>query len=199
MSITYEQLKKVSPNVNKDYIEAINAGFTQYKITDKNTKAAILANLLHESNSFNAVTENLNYRAETLLKVFPNRFKTLNDAKVVVAGGQESIGNKIYGGRMGNNDKEGYLYRGRGLIQITGKANYTMIGKELGIDLINNPGLLTIPTYAVNSALIFLIKNNCINTFKVKGFDALCIAINGGKNGLEDRRAKYAALLKVLV
>ena len=88
--------------------------------------AQFLANAAHESAGWTKYLENMNYRAERLLVVFPKYFKNLADAKAVVAQGQEAIGNRVYANRMGNNSTNGYFYRGRGVFQLTGKNNYSL-------------------------------------------------------------------------
>ena len=122
-------------------------------ITDPNAQANILANLQAESN-FKAQSENLNYSAKTLMKLYgPGsgnkvRVKSMEEAQAIVDRGPEAVGNLIYGGRMGNAANEGYKFRGRGLVQLTGKDNYTAMSKKLGIDLVNNPDLANDPQIA---------------------------------------------------
>ena len=123
-------------------------------ITDKKAQANILAQIQAESGG-KAKSENLNYSPETLMKMYPKKFKDIADAQAVVGQGQEAIGNRIYGGRMGNEANEGFKYRGRGLIQLTGKQNYEKFGKLLGIDLVNNPDLANDPTIAQDIAIAY--------------------------------------------
>jgi putative chitinase len=125
-------------------------------IVDAKAQAFSLAHIEAESGG-KARSESLNYSPERLMQVFPSKFKNLEEAKQVVSQGQEAIGNKIYGGRMGNAADEGYKYRGRGLIQLTGKNNYTDMSKKLGIDLVNNPDLANDPEVAPKIAAQFLL------------------------------------------
>jgi putative chitinase len=127
---------------------------TETGITGKREQANVLAQIQAESGGV-AKSENLNYSAERLLKTFPNRIKSLEEAQQLVAQGPEAIGNKIYGGRMGNEANEGYLYRGRGLIQLTGKNNYAKYSKLLGIDLVKNPDLANDPKIAKDIAVAY--------------------------------------------
>ena len=127
---------------------------TETGITGKREQANVLAQIQAESGGV-AKSENLNYSAERLLKTFPNRIKSLEEAQQLVAQGPEAIGNKIYGGRMGNEANEGYLYRGRGLIQLTGKSNYAKYSKLLGIDLVKNPDLANDPKIAKDIAVAY--------------------------------------------
>lgn len=124
-------------------------------ITDNRAVANIMAQMQAESRGDATKQENLNYSAERLMQVFPNKFSSLADARAVVAGGPEAIGNRIYGGRMGNAADEGYLYRGRGLIQLTGKNNYEKYGKMLGIDLVGNPDMASDPVVAQKIAAMY--------------------------------------------
>jgi putative chitinase len=124
-------------------------------ITDKKAQANILAQYDAESGGKADKKENLNYSPEQLLKTFPKKFKDLADAQATVAKGQEAIGNKIYGGRMGNAEDEGFLYRGRGLIQLTGKDNYAKFGKMLGVDLVKNPDLAADPEISKQIAVAY--------------------------------------------
>lgn len=123
-------------------------------ITDTKSQANILAQIQAESGG-KAKSESLNYTPERLLKMFPKKFKNIEDAKSTVAGGEEAIGNRVYGGRMGNTADEGYKYRGRGLIQLTGKDNYAKFGKMLGIDLVGNPDLANDPDIAQQLAIAY--------------------------------------------
>ena len=117
-------------------------------ITDTKSQANILAQVKGESGDFKPKSENLNYSPERLLQVFPGKVKSIEDAKRIVAGGPEAIGNLVYGGRMGNAADEGYKYRGRGLIGLTGKDNYAKFGKLVGVDLVKNPDLANDPEVA---------------------------------------------------
>jgi putative chitinase len=127
---------------------------TQTGITGKKEQANILAQIQAESGGV-AQAENLNYTAEQLLKTFPNRVTSLEEAQQLVAQGPEAIGNKVYGGRMGNEPSEGFKYRGRGLIQLTGKENYEKYGKLLGVDLVKNPDLANDPKIAKDIAVAY--------------------------------------------
>ena len=137
---------------------------TETGITGKREQANILAQIQRESGGV-ARSENLNYTAEQLLKTFPNRVKSIEEAQQLVQQGPEAIGNKIYGGRMGNAADEGYKYRGRGLIQLTGKDNYAKYGKMLGIDLVNKPELANDPKIAKDIAVAYFneAKNRGVN------------------------------------
>jgi predicted chitinase len=117
-------------------------------ITDKKAQANVLAQFDAESGGNTGAQEKLGYSAKRLLEVFPKKFKDLQDAESVASAGQEAIGNRIYGGRMGNAADEGFKYRGRGLVQLTGKDNYKKFGELLGIDLVKDPDLAATPEIA---------------------------------------------------
>jgi putative chitinase len=156
-------------------------------------QAAFLAQVGHESGDLKCRVENLNYSAEALLRVFPRYFDA--DQAAAYAHRPERIGSRVYGNRMGNGDEacgDGWRYRGRGLIQLTGRSNYTAACIALGIDLIGQPDLLEQPPLAARSAGWFWRRNN-INAFADRG-DIVSITrrINGGLIGIEDRKHRYA-------
>lgn len=164
-------------------------------------RAELLANLCHESSTptqcFIAREENLNYRAYRLLEVFPKYF-TKDQAKAYELQPQR-IANRVYADRMGNGDEasgDGWKYRGRGVIMLTGKANYEDAGKALGLDLVNNPDLAADARVGLQIAFWFW-KSRDIPPHAQKGdTKEVRRRINGGKNGLEDvRRLVKQALL----
>ena len=158
---------------------------TESGITDKRAQANILAQVKAESGGV-AKSESLRYTPERLLKMFPKYFKDLADAEAVVAQGEEAIGNRIYGGRMGNTAEEGYKYRGRGLIQLTGKANYEKFGKLIGVDLVKDPDLANDPDIAQKLAVEYFKE-------KSKKFDLTDIAQVGKAVGYVDRGGEETA------
>ena len=145
------------------------------------------AQIHHESN-LKPINENLNYSAERLLKIFPKYFN--QTTAIQYARQQQGIANKVYCNRMGNSDEksgDGWKYRGRGFIQLTGKNNYQALSKDTGIDYINNPDKLLNEADAMIAALWFWNKNK-INILADKD-DIIAITkrINGGTIGLEHR------------
>lgn len=145
------------------------------------------------------VVENLNYSADALRRTWPSRF--MPELAMQVSRQPERIANIVYGGRMGNVEPgDGWKYRGRGLIQITGRDNYAACSKALFGDdrLLRNPELLEQPEWACMSAAWFW-DSRGLNSLADKG-DIVGITkkINGGTNGLEDRKALYDKALKVL-
>lgn len=179
-------------NARKDeMIKAMDAG----GITDPKSKAMLMANVDHESGGFTKSEENLNYSAKRLQEVFPKYYKSPEEARAD-ANNPEAIANKVYGGRMGNTEAgDGFKYRGRGNIQLTGKAQYADMGKKLGIDLVNNPDLAMDPKYSAQIA---------VQHWKSSGADKAAMAgdqerarrlTNGGTNGLADVQGKYDGYL----
>ena len=181
---------------NKDILifNALNSG-----MRDKNELAMFLAQLSHESSNFTRLEENLNYRATTLVKVFPKYVKSLAQANDLVSQGKEAIANCIYGGRMGNSPTEGYKYRGRGFIQLTGKDNYVKYANIINQDIINNPDLCLLPNVASIVAIAYW---NHTNGLAKAGRDGdvrtATKLINGGYNGLDDRTNLFKQFLKVV-
>ena len=155
-------------------------------ITGKREQANILAQIQRESGGV-AKSENLNYSAERLLKTFPKHIKSMEEAQQLVAQGPEAIGNKIYGGRMGNAADEGFKYRGRGLIQLTGKDNYAKYSKLLGIDLVKNPDLANDPKIAKDIAVAYF------NEAKKRGTNLSDIGSVGKAVGYVDIGGKETA------
>lgn len=188
------------PDVSKTITAPLVAAMNEFGINTPKRQAMFLAQCAHESGSFGRIEENLMYRAETLLKVFPKYFKTLAEAQKFERK-PEKIANRVYGGRMGNGPEssgEGYKYRGRGLIQLTGKDNYTACGKDLKMDLHAKPDYLLTAEGAARSAAWFWSKNG-LNKYADEGDITGCTKrINGGTIGLEERKKFYEHALKTL-
>jgi putative chitinase len=171
-----------------------------YNIGTPERVAAFIAQCAHESGNFRFLKENLNYRAESLNKTFKKYFPTLESAQPY-AKKPEMIANKVYANRMGNGDEasgDGFRYLGRGLIQLTGKNNYTLFAAAIDTPLEEIPEYLGTFEGAVQSACWFWEQNN-LNPIADKG-DILTLTkrINGGTIGLEDRIKHYNHALHVL-
>ena len=183
--------------------EALCKIMPDYEINTKLRVAAFLAQCAHESGNFRAIKENLNYRPATLRKLFSKYFPTdaLAAQYCAMPNKQEAIANRIYANRMGNGPEEsgdGYRYCGRGLIQLTGKDNYTRYAQSLEISVEEASEHLTTFEGCVQSACWFWEANN-LNQWADKG-DILTLTkrINGGTIGLEDRIKHYNHALHVL-
>lgn len=221
MSITMQQLLHTLPNagpVAGVFVPVLNTAMSRYQIVGTKRIAAFIAQVGHESGHLTRLVENLNYSTDGLASTWSSRFAEPDGkggfVKVQVAGKvrnkpntlalsvdrkPEQIANIAYGNRMGNSAPgDGWKYRGRGLIQITGKSNYRACGEALSLDLIALPGLLEKPQHACMSAAWFWATNG-LNTLADAGtFDAITQRINGGQTGVADREALYARALKVL-
>ena len=183
-----------------EWYEAIIQILPDYDIDTVPRVAAFLAQTAHESGNYRAIKENLNYKAESLCKVWPRYFPTLEIAKSYEKQ-QERIANRAYANRMGNGPEEsgdGWKFCGRGLIQLTGKDNYSRYAQSLEISLDEASEHLTTFEGCVQSAAWFWEANN-LNQWADKG-DILTLTkrINGGTIGLEDRIKHYNHALHVL-
>ena len=172
-------------------IAQIPATAVKFNITNNLRLAHFLAQCGHESSGFKAVRENLNYSANGLKKIF-GRYFTASTA-LSYARNPERIANKVYGNRMGNLDEssgDGYKFRGRGYIQLTGKNNYTAFAKFVGEDTVANPDLVA-TKYPLASAAFFFDSNKLWALCDKGATDAVVTTItkrvNGGTNGLLDR------------
>ena len=195
MSITAEQLQEafdLEDGTAEKIIDALNAAMEEFEINTPQRRAMFLAQCCHESGHFRAVSENLNYKAESLTRVFPKYFKDVDPNDY--AKQPEKIANRVYASRMGNGDEhsgDGYRYRGRGYIQLTGKSNYEACGDDLDVDLTANPGYLETPEGAARSAAWFW-DGRDLNDLADAGDIKTCTKkINGGFIGLEERTELY--------
>jgi len=171
------------------YLPDLERLMPQHGIDSRLRIAHFLAQVLHESTRLKRVQENLKYRAERLIEVFKKYF-TPQQAKDY-AGNEEKIANRVYANRMGNGGEasgDGYRYRGRGLMQLTGKDNYHAFFKWLGVDPATNPDLVA-SQYAVHSAVYFWTKNKLNNLADRDDARQITKIVNGGLNGLDDRIA----------
>ena len=180
MSITQQQLQQILPNAGQTagvFVPVLNTAMVRFQIIGTKRVAAFIAQIGHESGQFR-------YVRELGSDQYLSKYDTGSLAK-----------------RLGNTpeaDGDGQKYRGRGLIQITGRANYIACGEALALDLINQPELLEKPQHACMSAAWFWASRG-LNTLADEGqFDKITQRINGGQNGAADRQALYARALRVL-
>ena len=183
-----------------NWFEALSTLLPDYDINTVPRVSAFLAQTAHESGGYKALKENLNYRAETLCKVWPRYFPNMEIANQY-AHNQEAIANRAYGGRMGNGPEDsgdGFKYCGRGLIQLTGKDNYTRFAESIETPVEEIPEFLGTFEGAVQSACWFWETNN-LNQFADSG-DMLTLTkrINGGTLGLDDRIKHYNHAMHIL-
>ena len=196
--MTNEQLTALG--IDSKWLKPLEDTFAKYDISTPKRQAAFIGQCAHESANFKTLEENLNYKPESLMRVWPSRFPDLATA-MKYAHDPIKIANKVYGGRMGNGPEEsgdGAKYHGRGLIQLTGKESYDNCGKAIGVDLINQPGLLVNPDLAAMSAGWFWNKKGLNALADAGDYETMTKRINGGLLGLDDRKAKIAKALSVL-
>lgn len=208
MEITSDTLRKIYPlskNIER-YAEALDKAMQECGIDTAARARAFLAQVGHESAQLNLVEENLNYSAQALRKVFPKYFRTPQEASSY-AHHPERIANRVYANRMGNGSEDsgdGWKFRGRGLIQITGRDNYVAMSALMGKDLTVWPDALLMPLDACRSAALWwkakglnVLADRLSGAGERKIFGAITKCVNGGLNGIEDRweiyqRAKFA-------
>ena len=185
------KLDKLKGHVPDAVIAQIPNTAAKFNITNTLRLAHFLAQCGHESGGFKAVSENLNYSAEGLTRIFPKYFNAATAASY--ARNPEKIASKVYASRMGNGDeasKEGFKFRGRGYIQLTGKSNYTGFTKFIGEDCVANPDLVA-TKYPLASAAFFFDSNKLWSICDKGADDATVTAVtkrvNGGTIGLADR------------
>ena len=204
--ITAEQFAHLFPRAQDPtgWAEAMNNVFPTYDINTPQRVAAFLAQCGHESGGWTVFEENLFYSAQGLMKVFPKYFPTADLANAY-AKQPEKIANRIYGGRMGNGPEDsgdGYKYRGRGPIQLTGKDNYRAFAKEMFDDwenLFENPDWVTADRdFALMSAIWFWNKNKLNVQADAGDIKLMTKKINGGYIGLEDRIKHYNEAIHLL-
>ena len=189
----------------RQFLPYLQEFMQKYEINTNLRIAHFLAQVCHESAEFTQLEENLNYSAEGLAKTWPVRFaaydKAPNTKAVEYARDPEKIANFVYGSRMGNGNEssgDGWKYHGRGLIQLTGKENYYICGKDIREDLVNRPQLLLEPKLAVHSACWFWnykALNRLADDDEIEGITR---KINGGLNGLKDRITYFKGALTAL-
>lgn len=185
--VTANQLKQL--HIDEKWVEPLNETFNRFQILTPRQQAAFIGQCGHECGNFKVLEENLNYRAETLMKLWPKRFPTLGLAQQY-AKQPKLIANKVYADRMGNREEasgDGYRFRGRGCIQLTGSANYFHAGKALEVDFIMEPELVSTPKYAALTAGYFWSTHGCNALAEAADWVKLTKKINGGTIGLDDR------------
>jgi putative chitinase len=195
VSVGSINLEKLKGHVPDAVIAQIPEIVEKFNCNTSLRLAHFLAQCGHESGGFKAVSENLNYSAKGLLGTFPKYFNSTTASQYERK--PEMIASKVYGGRMGNGDestKEGYKFRGRGYIQLTGKSNYTSFAKFIGEDTIANPDLVA-TKYPLASAAFFFDSNKLWSICDKGADDATVTAVtkrvNGGTLGLADRLAHF--------
>jgi len=200
--ITLEQLAALTggnPALAAKWLEPLNAAMPEFNINTPARVAMFLAQLAHESAGFAITEESLFYRsADRLRAVWPSRFSSKSDAELApLLKNPHGLASLVYAGRMGNGDvasADGWNYRGRGLIQLTGLDNHRAASIALGIDFVVDPDSVADPDNAARVAAWFWQENGCNELADASDYLAITRRINGGTNGQQDRFAKLAMI-----
>ena len=207
MDITqFQRAAGISSELAKRWHPHITAAMQEFRIIKPDDQAMFIAQAGHESGSFSRLVESMNYsvsglsgfvRAGRLTQAQANALGRRQGEPSLPLERQRAIANLVYSKRMGNNGpSDGWTFRGRGLIQITGLTNYRDCGNGLKVDLVSQPELLAQDSYAARSAAWFFATKGCLNyTGDIMRVTKI---INGGLNGIDDRRARYATAKKAL-
>ena len=193
------QLEKL--HIGEQWVDALNETFQRFGIITPAQQASFIGQCGHECGNFKVLEENLNYRAETLMKLWKSRFPTVEIANEY-ARNPKKIANKVYASRMGNRDEssgDGFRFRGRGCIQLTGHANYFHAGKACSEDFVMNPDLVATPKYAAMTAGWFWNTHKLNQYADARDYVTMTKKINGGTIGLADRQKHIAHALEVLI
>lgn len=199
----FQKAAGVSAGLAARWFSHLNAAMKEFGITAVNDQTMFIAQAGHESDGFTSLVENFNYSVDGLKKTFGKRLTPYQcemlgrvDGKQVA--NQPQIANLVYCDRMGNNSQgDGWKYRGRGLLQITGRENYTKCGTALKLDLVSTPELLAQEQHAARSAAWYFTLSGCL--LYSGDVERVTQIINGGQNGIKDRRERYAKAKAALV
>lgn len=201
MLITEPMLRTVTtPALAAKWCAALNETCERFAIDSPRRIAGFISNVAHESAGFKFVVENLNYSAAALMRVWASRFPTLEVAQQY-AMQPEKIANYVYASRMQNGDEtsgDGWKYRGRGLIQLTGKANYLAYSLACDNEAYQHPEIVEQDHYAAEAAGWFWDSKNLNALADAQDVVGICRKINGGLNGLDDRQMKYSQILSAM-
>jgi putative chitinase len=186
-------LRKMWPKAPQDMIDGVAAAsakvFKKYELNTALRVAHFMAQISHESDGGTIKEENMNYKtAERIAAVWPKRF-TVESARPYVHNPQ-GLANKVYNGRMGNRQgsNDGFNYRGRGLLQLTGREAYDRIGKLVGLDLVTNPQLVAVPANALAIAACEFRELKCLEPADQDDIRIVTLRVNGGYIGIDSRR-----------
>jgi len=186
-----------TPELADKWAEALNETCERFAIDSPFRIAGFISNVAHESAGFKFVKENLNYSAASLMRVWSSRFPTVEIAQRY-AMNPEKIANRAYADRMGNGDEasgDGWKFRGRGLIQLTGKNNYVAYSMACDNEALQKPDIVAEPKYAAESAGWFWSVNRLNSVADTQDIVRMTKIINGGINGLDDRQMKYSKVM----
>ena len=199
---TKEQVEKILHKDDaQDWFDAMLEMFPKYEITTTHRVAGFLAQTAHESANYKTITENLNYSSKALNAIFGKYFKRAGVDAQKYHRQPEKIANRIYAGRMDNGDTasgDGWTFRGGGILQLTGRYNYTEFGKTVGMSAEEATDYVRTPKGAIESACWFWKTNNINKYCDADDIVRMTKRINGGTIGLADRKKHYAHALEIL-
>ena len=193
-----DQLQKLG--ISSAWVDGLNKTFERFHIATPKQQAMFLGQCGHECKNFTALEEDLHYKAPTLMRSWPKRFPTMEIANQYSMN-PKKIANMVYASRMGNRDEasgDGYRFRGRGCVQLTGHDGYYHAGQALGVDFVMNPELVATPEYAALTAGWFWDTHKLNVPAEAWDFIKCTKIINGGTIGLEERRKHAEHALNVL-
>ena len=196
--VNSEQLTRL--HIGPQWVDPLNQTFERFGIMSPTQQASFIGQCGHECGHFKTLEENLNYRAEALMKLWPKRFPLLEIAKQYERNPRK-IANKVYADRMGNRDEasgDGYRFRGRGCIQLTGHSGYDHAGQALGVDFVMEPDLVATPQFAALTAGWFWNTHKLNQYADNQDYKMMTKKINGGFIGLDDRIKHINLALTVL-
>jgi putative chitinase len=200
MNPSVEKLSTIFPLAPIVWIEECVKQLPAAGLNTPEKFSSFMAQVAHESREFTALSENLNYSAARMTQVWPIRFPTIESAEPY-AHRPESLANHVYANRMGNRSEQsgdGWRYRGRGPVQITGRKNYYTCQNDTGLGLIDNPDLLLTPAAGIRSALWFWEANRLNRYDSDTDVRLETRAINGGETGLKLRQSYFDHCLEAL-
>ncbi|WEJ72842.1 glycoside hydrolase family 19 protein [Pseudomonas sp. PSE14] len=208
MQIDERQLLLILPNarpVAGVFLPALDAAMGEFGIDAPPRAAAFLAQIGHESAQLSRCVESLTYSAQRLAAVWPRRFRSADGSPTAlareIAYQPERIANIVYAGRNGNGDEasgDGWRFRGRGLLQVTGRSNYRAVGEGLAQPFVARPQLLGEPRWACRSAAWWWQRHGLNELADSGRFEEITRTINGGLNGLEERTRLWLRAQEVL-
>lgn len=206
MQVTIQQLQAIAKTTAgkkaaEKFAPILNELLPKFNLNEPAVIAAFIAQAMHESAEFTRLTESFNYSSEVrLFNTFPTRFKTIHIAKTYFRK-PEAIANFVYANRMGNGDfmsGDGFRFRGRGLFQLTGRQNYQLVSNVLALDFVNYPDRVADPYYAVMTACWYWDNRGFSLHARNGAFNTISKLINGGTNGLAERREYWFAAKEAL-
>lgn len=208
---TLAALRRLAPRAHPNYLQAIREGgamFEQHGITTSERMAHFLAQAMQETGSFTILRESMNYRAERILVIFGRRHsaKVTPEEAAMLAHDEHALAERVYG--LGNPRKardlgntepgDGFRYRGNGILQMTGRGAHRRRGLANGLDFEGNPELATLPEHALKPALQEWADGRLNVAADRNDIERITRVINGGDNGLPERRAFFARLSPLL-